>query len=119
MEHHNLSLDRGREHVRDRFGLLLFLLAGSFVALGFTGTWMRLLAGLLQLAALVVAFGATGLRRDHLVLGGVALAGVSGPPGAAQGVGSLAACVVLVTILLGVLERVLRHRRVTSQTLFG
>ena len=127
MARHKLSLDRGREHVRDRFGLLLVLLAGSFIALGFTGAWMRVLAGLLELAALVVAFAATGLRRDHLVLGGVAVAGVvavalaavSGPPGVAQGVGSLAACIVLVTILVGVLERVLRHRRVTSQTLFG
>lgn len=127
MARHNLSLDRGREHVRDRFGLLLILLAGSFIALGFTGTWMRVLASVLQLAALVVAFAATGLRRDHLVLGTVAVAGVvavalaavSGPPGVAQGLGALASCVVLVAILVGVLGRVLRHRRVTVQTLFG
>ena len=127
MARHNLSLLRGGEHVRDRFGLLLALLAGSFVALGFSGTWMKVLASVLQLAALVVAFAATGLRRNHLVLGSVAVAGVlavvlaavSGPPGVAQGLGAVATCVVMVAILVGVLERVLHHRRVTVQTLFG
>jgi len=127
MARHNLSLRRREEHVRDRFGLLLLLLASSFVALGFTATWMKVLASALQLAALVVAFAATGLRRDRVVLGTAAVAGlvavglaaVTGPPGVAQGVAALASCVVLVAILVGVLDRVLRHRRVTSQTLFG
>ena len=127
MARHNLSLRREEEHVRDRFGLLLLLLVSSFVALGFTATWMKVLASALQLAALVVAFAATGVRRDRVVLGtggvagviAVGLAAVTGPPGVAQGVGALATCVVMVAILVGVLERVLRHRRVTSQTLFG
>jgi len=127
MARHNLSFRREEEKVRDRFGLLLLLLASSFVALGFTATWMKVLASALQLAALVVAFAATGVRRDRVVLGtagvagvvAVGLAAVTGPPGVAQGVGALATCVVMVAILVGVLERVLRHRRVTIQTLFG
>jgi hypothetical protein len=127
MPRHRPSIRREPEHVRDRFGLLLLLLTLAFLALGFSTSWMRVLAGALELAAFVVAFAATGLRLNHILLSGLAaagvvatvLAGVSGPPGVAQGLGSLAACTVLVAMLVGVLDRVLRHREVTIQTLFG
>ena len=120
------SRPRG-EHVRDRFGVLLLLLTASFVALGFDERWLRVAAGALQLAALVVAFAATALRREHLLLGGLATAGVvtvvlsavSGPPGVAQGLASVCTAVVLAAVLVGVLDRVLRHREVTLQTIFG
>jgi len=115
-----------REEVRDRFGLLLLLLVGAFVALGFGDrAAARVIAGLLQVAALIVAFLATGVRRQHGWLAAVAALGVlaavlSGFAGdASRGIGSRASIVVVVAILVAVLDRVLRHRRVTIQTLFG
>ena len=115
-----------REEVRDRFGLLLLLIVGAFVALGFGGsTAARVLAGMLQLAALVVAVLATDLHLRRLWFAVVALVGVlaavlSGFSGdTPQGVGALAAIVVAIVILAAVLGRVLRHQRVTLQTLYG
>ena len=115
-----------REEVRDRFGLLLVLIVGAFVALGFGGsTAARVLAGVLQLAALVVAVLATDLHLRRLWFAAVALVGVlaavlSGFSGdTPQGVGALAAIVVAIVILAAVLGRVLRHQRVTLQTLYG
>ena len=115
-----------REEVRDRFGLLLVLIVGAFVALGFGGsTAARVIAGMLQLAALVVAVLATDLHLHRLWFAVVALVGVlaavlSGFSGdTPQGVGALAAIVVAIAILSAVLRRVLRHQRVTLQTLYG
>ena len=61
-----------REEVRDRFGLLLVLIVGAFVALGFgESTVARALAGMLQLAALVVAvLAATDLRLHGVLMFG-------------------------------------------------
>ena len=67
---------REEGRIRDRFGLLLLLLVGSFVALGFAEhTWARVLAGVLQAAALVVAILATRPRQDRRWLGVCALWG--------------------------------------------
>lgn len=116
-----------REEVRDRFGLLLVLIVGAFVALGFgESTVARALAGMLQLAALVVAvLAATDLHLHGLRLIAVAVVGVLAAVLSAfsgdipQGLGALAEVVVAIVILFVVLRRVLRHERVTVQTLYG
>jgi Ion channel len=117
-------LERRREEVKDRFGLLLVLLVGAFVALGFGGsTAARVIAGVLQVAALAVAFLATEVRKRHLWLAVAAMAGVlavvlSGfASDIPQGVGSLASILVVISILVAVLERVLRHPRVSFITM--
>jgi hypothetical protein len=115
-----------RVEARDRFGLLLVLLVGSFLALGVSGErWGRIVAGVLQVCALAVAFLATEVRIDHrwlglLAVGGIAsvvLASVSGE--IPNGLAEVAAVIVLAAILVAVLDRVVRHRRVTLQTLYG
>lgn len=112
--------------VRDRFGLLLLLLVASFLMLGLAShTWARVVAGLLGVSALAVAFLATGLLRGlwvaMLVALGVAGAGLtsSSASGIPFGIGSLLYTLVFVAMLTSVLIRVLRHRRVTVQTLYG
>ena len=119
-------LERRREQAEDRFGVLLVLLIGSFVALGFAdNTWARVLAGVLQLTALAVGFLATACTRTT---GGSACSPSSAsrrsscwpsmatPP---RGIGEIAGVVVLGALLVAVLDRVLRHEHVTIQTLFG
>ena len=112
--------------VQDRFGLVLILLASSFVALGFAeSTWALVLASGLQLAALIVTSLATRLWRDHRLLGVLALVGIvavvcsaiSGD--GAQVVAATASAMLLIAVLVGVLGRILRHREVTIQTLYG
>jgi hypothetical protein len=112
--------------VQDRFGLLLVLLVGSFVALGSAeSTWARLVAELLQVAALIVAFLSTGLLRNHRWLGLFAGVGViaivltGATDDVTAGIGAIASAVVLTALLVAVLDRVLRHRRVSIQTLYG
>ena len=84
-----------------------------------------MLAGMLQLAALVVAVLATDVHLHRLRFGVIALVGVvaavlSGFSGdIPQGVAALAQIVVSIAILSAVLRRVLRHERVTLQTLYG
>jgi Ion channel len=119
-------LERRRQQAQDRFGVLLVLLVGSFVALGFSEErWVRVIAHGLQLAALVVGFLATGLRRDHKWLGSFALVGVVATVLVAiegetvNGVGEIAGVIVLGALLVALLDRVLRHEHVTIQTLFG
>ncbi len=119
-------LERRRQQAEDRFGVLLVLLVGSFVALGFSEErWMRVIALGLQLAALVVGFLATGLRRDHKWLGSFALVGVVATVLVAiegdtvNGIGEIAGVIVLGALLVALLDRVLRHEHVTIQTLFG
>jgi Ion channel len=119
-------LERRREQARDRFGVLLLLLVGSFVALGFADErWMRAVAVLLQIAALAVGFLATTLGRDHRWLGLFALVGtaaivlVAMSGDTASGIGEIAGVVVLAALLVAVLDRVLHHEQVSVQTLFG
>ena len=119
-------LERRRQQAQDRFGVLLVLLIGSFVSLGFANnTWARVLAGVLELAALAIGFLASGLTRRYRRLGLVGLVGVVAivltavAGDTATGISQIAAVVVLATLLLGVLDRVLHHEEVTIQTLFG
>jgi hypothetical protein len=112
--------------VQDRFGLLLILLLGSFVAAGFAESkWAEVVAGALQLGALVVASLATRIWRDHRILGVLLLTGIvalgfsTTSNSGARAVGAAASTIVLIAILGAVLDRVLRHRRVTVQTLYG
>jgi Ion channel len=106
--------------------MLLLLLVGSFVALGFSGhAWVQVLAASLQLAAVAFAFLATGLRQDHRWLGLFAAIGTVAivlsalENDTASGIGELAGVVVLGALLVAVLDRVLHHEEVTVQTLFG
>ncbi|HET6795174.1 MAG TPA: ion channel [Acidimicrobiales bacterium] len=119
---------RHGQRVHDRFGLLLVLLAAVFITLGLgSGGWQRVLTAVFQTAALAVAFLATGVVTSRLGLALLALAGLasavltSQTPGqsVAYGVSSLLGCTVVLAMLVSVLMRVLRHRRVTIQTLFG
>jgi Ion channel len=119
-------LERRRQQAQDRFGVLLVLLIGSFVALGFANnTWARLVAGALELTALAVGFLASGLTRRYRRLGLVGLVGIAAivltavGGDTATGISQIAGVVVLATLLLGVLDRVLHHEVVTIQTLFG
>src|SRR4051812_550345 len=114
------------DRIRDRFGLLLALLVGAFVTLGFSEhAWARFLAVGLQIAAVVVAVAASRVRYDQrwvALLAGAALlalvtAGLSGD--IAAGVEAVAVFVLLFALLVAVLNRVLRHRHVTLQTLYG
>jgi Ion channel len=106
--------------------VLLLLLVGSFVALGFADErWMRAVAVLLQIGALAVGFLATTLGRDHRWLGLFALVGtaaivlVAMSGDTASGIGEIAGVVVLAALLVAVLDRVLHHEQVSVQTLFG
>lgn len=114
------------EAVQDRFGLLLVLLVTSFLALGSADNGVaRLVAGLLQLAALIVAFLSTRLFRRHRWLGLFAAVGIAAvvlsvaTNDVTAGIGAIAAAVVLTAVLVAVLDQVLRHRQVSIQTLFG
>jgi drug/metabolite transporter (DMT)-like permease len=114
------------QRVQDRFGLLLLLLIGAFVALGFSAeTWARYVAALLEIAALAVAFLATRLRRDHrwlavvLVVAIIAVVASALTGDTSEGIANIAVTFVFAAMLIAVLDRVLRHRRVTVQTLFG
>jgi len=118
--------EQRRRAVRDRFGLLLLLLIGSFMALESAGNgWARVIAEALQVGALAVGFLSTGLLVEHRWLGIFAAVGVialvlaAAENDIASGIGGIAAAVVLTALLIAVLDRVLRHRRVTIQTLYG
>jgi hypothetical protein len=119
-------LQRRREQAQDRFGVLLVLLIGSFVTLGFADqTWARVLAGAMQVSALAFGLLATSLRKDHrwlgifVVIGLVAIVLTAVEGDITSGIGELAGVVVLGALLVAILDRVLRHERVTMQTLFG
>jgi hypothetical protein len=118
--------ERRIEQTRDRFGLLLILLVASFVALGYSNSsWARAIADALQVAALLTAFLTTAVRKDNRWLAIVALAAILGVWAAAfsgdvaAAVGDIALILLFLAILIAVLERVLRHRRVTMQTIYG
>jgi ion channel len=115
-----------REQARDKFGLLLILLVSSFLALGFADeTWARIVAGVLQLTAIFVGFLATGLRQEHRWLslfagvGIVAIVLSAVDNDIATGFSAVAGVVLLGALLIAILKRVLRHERVTIQTLYG
>ena len=112
---------------RERFGLLLCLLIIAFAVNGFDGGgWMRLVVGVLNLTAVVVAFTSTGLRVNAPRVGAVVAIAVVGSlllapdSGVAEtSVGAAIQVVVLSVMTLAVLGRVLGHREVTNQTLLG
>jgi hypothetical protein len=119
-------LERRRAQAQDRFGVLLLLLIGSFVTLGFAGhTWAQVLAGAMQVGALAFGLLATSLRKNHRWLGvfvGIGLAAIlltALEGDITSGLGELAGVVVLGALLVAILDRVLRHEYVTMQTLFG
>ena len=111
--------------LRDRFGVLLVLLVGTFIALGSAQhTWARVLVGVLQFAVLVVGAAVTDMPLDgRLAALGVTgvMAMALGPSSAdtAGGIGELAGFVVLTTVLIAVLGRLRKHERVTVRTLLG
>ncbi|MFI5041768.1 MAG: potassium channel family protein [Acidimicrobiales bacterium] len=127
MNLHTFFPERG-ERIRDRFGLVLVLLVTSFIAQGFDNQpVLRALAAVLQLAAFTVIVLATGMTRDYRVLStltvasiaGFVLVAVFGSTTVAAGVGALVSAFVLLVMIVAVLQRVLHHRQVSAQTLFG
>lgn len=113
---------------RDRFGLLLVLLTASYIAGGLRPWWVeRVIAGALELAALVLTVLATGVIRDRRAQLGLAAAGLgafgvvsaSSTQGTAFGVASLVGAGVFTAMFVAVMARVLRQRTVTLQTLFA
>jgi hypothetical protein len=121
-----MRLRSNKERVRDRFGLLLALLVGSFLVLGFAAdAWARVVASTLQLAAVLVAFVATRLRLDHRLLAPLGILGLvvvvleTTTGDVTSGLAAIGAAILLVVLLVAVLDRVLRHRTVTLQTIFG
>ena len=118
-------LARRVDTLRDRFGVLLVLLVGTFIALGSAQhTWARVLVGVLQFAVLVVGAAVTDMPLDGR-LAALAVTGVMamalGPSSddIAGGIGELAGFVVLTTVLIAVLGRLRKHERVTVRTLLG
>jgi hypothetical protein len=112
----------------DRFGVLLLLLIASFVITGVgDGRLVTSLAAAVNAAVLVVAFRSTGLAPTNRTVVGLVIAGVLGVIPVATfdadersgGFGALIQVVILGAILVAVVRRVVAHRRVTAETLFG
>jgi hypothetical protein len=121
-------VNQGRTRA-DRYELVFILLLLTFVLGSFSAAgWTRLPTLALYLAALLIAIRSARLtgtvaRGLRLVLGGgsvimgVVVVVVPGPT--SQGLFACWLAVVLVTTILVVVRRILRHRAVTMQTIFG
>lgn len=114
--------------VEDRFGLLLALLVVSFLFTGAADSGaLRLFAGLINVAALIVAFTSASWSIKWPLLGGLVVTGVAGSilvsvldidqTGAA--VGALAQVAVLSAATYAVLDRIVSHERVSTETILG
>jgi hypothetical protein len=113
----------------DRYELVFILLLLTFVLGSFSAAgWTRLPTLALYVAALLIAIRSAQLtgtvaRALRLVLGGgsivmgVVVVALSGST--AQGLFAAWVAVVLATTILVVVRRILRHRAVTMQTIFG
>jgi hypothetical protein len=119
---------RRGERVRDRFGLLLGLLVAAFVAQAFEASTLgRVVAAALTMGVVLVGVLVTGARLFHrwvvvlVALGafGVVLGAAADQRTVSFGIGSVFSGLVLASVLVAVLDRVLRHRRVTIETLMG
>jgi hypothetical protein len=114
----------------DRYELVFVLLVLTFVLGAFSKQgWTRLPSLALNIAALLIAIRSAQLPRDaaralRLALGGGSLLVVVVllllPNSAtAQGLFACWVAVVLLTTILVIVRRILRHRYVTVQTIFG
>jgi hypothetical protein len=120
-----MAKDQGR--LQDHFGLLLVLLVASFLLTGLTeDDWLKTLSAVVNGLTLLVAFRATSLRTDYTRLAAAGSAAIAGIVAAVVVAGEggdalLAACqlIVLTVLFLAIIQRVLRHERVSAQTLFG
>jgi hypothetical protein len=113
----------------DRYQLVFVLLLLTFVLGSFSAAgWTRLPSLALYLAALLIAIRSAQLtgavaRALRLLLGGgsivMGLVVVVLPSPTTEGLFAGWVAVVLVTTILVVVRRILRHRAVTMQTIFG
>jgi len=113
---------------QDRFGLLVMLLVASFLVSGIDrGGGVRLVASLLNLAALVVGFTSTRRFARRWVLAALVGVGVAGsvlvtgdsPESLAAAIGASLEVVVLGALTIAVVFRVVSHERVNNQTILG
>jgi hypothetical protein len=118
----------GGGRISDRFGLLLLLLVGAFIAQGLgTALWARVVTSALEFCALVVAFYSTGVLSGPPSITALGLCGViafgastvQASAGAPFAISSIVGVGVVFAMLASVLLRVLRHKRVNTQTLYG
>jgi hypothetical protein len=113
----------------DRYELVFVLLLMTFVLGAFSDEgWTRVPSLALNIAALLIAIRSAQLtgraaRSIRLVLGGgsllLAVVVLLLPSTTAQGVFACWVAVVLLTTILVIVRRILRHRYVTMQTIFG
>jgi hypothetical protein len=113
----------------DRYELVFVLLVSTFVLAAFgTRAWARLPILLLYAAALVLALRSSQLSgpiastlRVLLVVGsiGAGVALLAAPGDLTAGILSGWIALVLATTIVVVVRRILRHRVVTGQTIFG
>jgi hypothetical protein len=113
----------------DRYELVFVLLLLTFVLGAFSDEgWTRVPSLALNIAALLIAIRSAQLtgraaRSIRLVLGGgsllLAVVVLLLPSATVQGIFACWVAVVLLTTILVIVRRILRHRYVTMQTIFG
>lgn len=112
----------------DRFGLLVLLLVAVLLMSGVSDQgWVRLWAGVFNVAAFVVGFKTSRARTTLWAFSGLLVTGIAsailvgalrvGEPGAA--LGAIFQVALLGALTLAVLSRILRHEEVTEQTILG
>lgn len=111
----------------DHFGVLLVLLLVSLVVTAFDGSVARAVVAVVHSMLLVIAFRTGGVARSRTRLGVVMAIAVLAvvmatffDPFEAQGSpGWLAQAAVLSVVVVVVVGRIIRHERVSMQTIFG
>jgi len=116
-------------HIHDHFGTLFALLLGAFIVAGFADfRWARVIAGVLQLIMLVVAFFSTRMRGRFpitVLLGVVVFVTVAlaiifhDDSHISHGFSGLMVAGVYAALLAAVFRRVLAQRTVTMETILG
>lgn len=123
-----VDLDDWLDARRDRFGILLALLATAFLITGEGDVrWTRVVAASLNLAALAAGFLSAGIRRDRPRLAALAGIGLTGTvlvavlplEKAGAAIGGLCQVLVLGAVLVAVLKRVMSHEEVALNTVLG
>lgn len=115
---------------RDRFGLLLVLILLSFFFVGHGDqNWTRSSGGLLIAVVFVIGFRSAGLtasRSGLIAVGAVTIASIGASvavgldaDGWVTGVAALLLAGVLTSLAVVILRRVLSHRQVSIETIFG
>ncbi|MDH3681115.1 MAG: potassium channel family protein [Acidimicrobiia bacterium] len=119
---------RLRVRLHDNFALLLASLTITFMITGLEGSrGITVVAGLLNVCSLLIGFATTDLDMRSPAFLGLVGAGLVGAgivsivevDSTAMALGATAQAVLLATLTIAVLGRVIRHTRVTTQTIVG